>query len=116
MSYDYRMQAYPPQWVHDQPDLNRLLDAAKVGAMVGASGAAAYNLHRVRKQEIDWQQGLRDTAKVSLKAGAATAAATAVGHMFSKHPLLSIAATLTTATAVMYALNNGKRKQEASDE
>lgn len=91
-------------------DLSLLLDAAKTGAVVGASGAAAVSLHRIRREEIEWQEALNNTLKVGAAAGVATGAATAVGKMFERSPLLSLAATLVTGTAVMYALNN--RQQE----
>jgi hypothetical protein len=109
------MQSYDPQQqLQQQHEMNLLMNAAKTGAMVGASGAAAYNLHRMRNEGITWQEAAMNTAKVGFTAGVATAAATAVGHMFSRHPALSLAATLATGTAVMYALTNGKK--EASDE
>ena len=108
--YPYVMQPQEPK----KTDLNLLLDAAKTGAIVGATGAAAVNLHRARRGEVDWQEGLGNTVKVGFSAGVATAAATAVGHMFARQPALSLLATLATGTAVMYALNDNDK--EESDE
>lgn len=97
---------------------HHLMNAAKFGAVVGAAGAAAYNIRRMREEGLGWQQATLDTAKVALGAGAATAAATAVGSLFQRQPLLGLAATLATGTAVMYVIDDiGKRANgAASDE
>lgn len=118
MHHQYPMQAmYPyaqyPATLQPQQELGRLLDAARTGMIVGGAGAAALNLHRMRDHGIDWQEALGNTAKTSLEAGIATAAATSVGRLFSGHPLLAVAATLATGTAVMYALTSERR--EAAD-
>jgi hypothetical protein len=111
----YAMQPYAPQQQEmQQHDLQLLLNAAKTGAVVGATGAAAMNLHRIRRSEIDWQEALGNTIKVGFTTGVATAAAAAVGQMVARHPLLSLAATLATGTAVMYALND--QRKETADE
>lgn len=90
-----------------------LMDAARTGAIVGIAGAAAMNLHRMQREGIPWQAALRSTTEAGLYAGIATAAATAVGRMAGRNPLLTLAATLTTGTAVMYALTS--RRQERED-
>lgn len=95
-------------------DMNLLLNAARTGALIGATGAAALNLHRLRNQETNWQQAAVQTAKVGLTAGVATAAATAVGRMFVRYPALSMAATFATGTAVMYVLT--EQHKEAGHE
>jgi hypothetical protein len=111
----HTMQPYAPQQPSmQQHDLQLLLNAAKTGAVVGATGAAAMNLHRIRRAGIDWQEALGNTVKVGFTAGVATAAAAAVGQMVARHPLLSLAATLATGTAVMYALND--QQKEPADE
>lgn len=91
-------------------DMNLLLNAARTGALIGATGAAALNLHRLRNDETSWQQALAQTAKVGLTAGVATAAATAVGRMFIRYPALSMAATFATGTAVMYVLTEQRKE------
>lgn len=91
-------------------DLQLLLNAAKTGAMIGATGAAALSLHRIRSREANWQQALTHTAKVGLTAGVATAAATAVGRMFMRYPVLSMAATFATGTAVVYVLTEQRKE------
>ena len=118
--YGHPMQPYAanPQPVdpamQQHQDMNLLLNAAKTGALIGATGAAAMNLHHMRNDGMSWQQAATNTVKVGVTAGVATAAATAVGRMFTRHPALSLAATLVTGTAVMYALNDNK--PEAADE
>ena len=118
MSEQYPMQAYAVQQMTQQQELSMLLHAARTGAMVGATGAAAVNLHRMRRNETDWRQALSNTAKVGLTAGVATAAAAAVSQLFARHRTLSVVAGLATGTAVMYALSNDKKagKAEASDD
>ncbi|MCG8425899.1 MAG: magnetosome protein MamC [Chromatiales bacterium] len=114
MNNSYPMQTNGMPQQSQQQELMLLLDAARNGAMVGAAGAAAANLHRMRQQQVDWQEAVRNTAKVGFTAGVATAAATAVGQMFARNPVLSVVATLATGTAVMYALN--KPTKESVDE
>jgi hypothetical protein len=108
--YQNAMQPYAPQQAdpvqQQQQDMSLLLNAAKTGAIVGGTGAAAMNLHRMRQDGLAWQQAATNTLKVSLTAGVATAAATAVGRMFVRHPTLSLVATIATGTAVMYALSD----------
>ncbi|AGA32308.1 hypothetical protein TVNIR_0607 [Thioalkalivibrio nitratireducens DSM 14787] len=118
-THHYPMQVlspYPqhPAALQPQQELNRLLDAARTGMMVGGAGAAALHLHRMRDQGIGWQEALGSSVKTSLQAGVATAAASAVGRMFAGNPVLAAAATLATGTAVMYALT--ARQQESSHE
>jgi hypothetical protein len=115
MMLPYAAQPQPNDPVMQQhQDMNLLMNAAKTGAIIGATGAAAMNLHQMRTDGMSWQQAASNTVKVGVSAGVATAAATAVGRMFARHPALSLAATLVTGTAVMYALND--RKQEVGDE
>ena len=109
----YPMTNMPYEHQHawqQRHDLNVLLNAARTGALIGATGAAALNLHRLRKEETDWQQALSNTAKFGLTAGVATAAATAVGRMFVRYPALSMAATFATGTAVMYVLTEQRKE------
>mgnify|MGYP000279776802 CR=1 FL=1 len=96
--------------------VNQILEAAKNGAMVGATGAAALSLHQLRQNQINWQQALSNTAKAGAAAGLATGAATSVGQVIKKHPLLSMAAAFATGTAVMYYLNQPQRQSQASGE
>ena len=73
-------QGHPPAHpAAPRDDLMLLWNAARTGAAVGACGAAALNIHRMRGQSMCWQQALSDTAATSLKAGVATAAGAAVG-------------------------------------
>ncbi|MGD2118105.1 MAG: hypothetical protein PVG66_07090 [Chromatiales bacterium] len=102
------------QQLQQRNDLDLLLNAAKTGAVIGASGAAAVNLHRMRRDEIEWQQALRNTVAAGFTVGVATSAAAAVGRMVGSNPWLSLAATLATGTAVMYVLQD--QRKEAADE
>ncbi len=101
----------PPQAWHQGDDARLLLNAARTGALIGATGAAALNLQRIRNDESDWRQALTRSAKAGLTAGIATAAATAVGRMFARYPVVSTAATFATGTAVMYVLNEQRKER-----
>lgn len=98
-----------------QRELNLLLQTATTGAIVGATGAAAVNLHKLRNDHTDWQTAAKQTAKAGLAAGTATAAATAVGRLFPRSPTLSLLATFATGTAVMYALTKGSAESKESN-
>lgn len=102
--------AHHPTTQYPQQELHWLLEATRTGMIVGGAGAAALNLHRMRDQGVGWQDALGSTLKTSLKAGAATAAASAVGRLFAGHPALAVAATLATGTAVMYALTSPQKE------
>jgi hypothetical protein len=93
-----------------------VMGAARFGAVVGASGAAAHNLQRMRNEGLTWQQAAADTARVGVLTGAATAAAAAAGSVFHRHPWLSLAATLATGTAVMYLAEDIARRRQAAAE
>lgn len=102
-------------YTHSPPyrtEWQTLLDAGKTGAVVGAAGAAAMNLHRMRRNGTSVRTALRSTVQAGVNAGIATAAATAVGRMFGHNPALALAATLTTGTAVMYVLSSRGREHE----
>jgi hypothetical protein len=114
-THHYPMQAMSP-YAHgpatpvQQHELNWLLEAARTGMIVGGAGAAALNLHRMRDHGMGWQEALGSTLKSSLKAGTATAAASAVGRMFAGNPALAVVATLAIGTAVMYALTSPQKE------
>lgn len=103
------MQMYPQTPAY-RSEWQTLLDAGKTGAVVGTAGAAAMNLHRMRRDGTSLQTALRSTVQAGVNAGIATAAATAVSRMFGHNPTLALAATLTTGTAVMYALTSRGRE------
>lgn len=102
------MEPYTPgaPATHRHQELHWLLEAARTGMIVGGAGAAALNLHRMRDHGMGWQAAIGSTLKTSLKAGSATAAASAVGRMFAGNPALAVIATVATGTAVMYALTS----------
>lgn len=116
MSQRYHMAPYPVwESEREQQDLDLLLKAAKTGAVVGATGAAAINLHRMRRNEIDLQAALSDTVKAGFNTAVATGAATAVGRMMGGNSWLNLAATLVAGTAVMYALTERSERAETEE-
>ena len=94
-------------------ELRHVVSAAGTGALIGAAGAAAVGLYRVRRHEQTTQAALTDTLRVGATPGVATAAAAAVGSLVGRSPLLSMATAFATATAVSYAiLEAGGRRRE----
>ena len=94
----------------DPYDYRVLANAAKNGAIVGAAGAAAMQLHQHRQEGTSWKSAASNTAVGAMQVAVATTAATAVGQMFKQNSLLSLAATLATGTAVMYSLTQTREK------
>jgi hypothetical protein len=109
----HQQQAYPvathPRWP-SSPDTNRYLELGKFGAVVGLCGAGAANLRRMQRDEITGSEALFDSLRTGVAAGLATATAGLVASQF-RSSLLSLAATLATGTAVMYALNTESREK-----
>jgi hypothetical protein len=112
MSQHYPMHPYQGYYapMYQGGDARYLFNAARTGAIVGATGAAALSLHGVRSGGMSWQQAAVNTAKGGLSAGLATAAAAAVGRTFGGgNSVVSLAAALATGTAVMYVLADAKQ-------
>ena len=102
------MSGYVPQSRYRQPlspPAANLVEHGKFGAVVGLCGAAAHNLRRLRRDEIEPAKALADTLRVGVASGLATATAGLVASAFRPSSVLALAATLATGTAVMYALN-----------
>lgn len=83
---------------------NALFEMAKLGTLVGLTGAGAANLHRLQQGEVTSSEATFNTLRSGVASGVATAAATLVASQF-RSPTLALAATLVTGTATMYALN-----------
>ena len=118
MTQHYYYQGYPMGYAPEhqtayQQELNMLMEAAKTGAIIGGTGAAAYQMHRYHNEGVSWQEAATGTVKGALQVSVAATAATAVGHMFGGNKALSLAATLVTGTAVMYALTKPKEEDNA---
>lgn len=77
---------------------------AKLGTLIGLTGAGAMNLHRYQQGELPPSEAALNTLRTGVASGLATAAATLVASQF-RSPTLALAATLVTGTAAMYALN-----------
>ncbi|NBC47552.1 MAG: hypothetical protein GVY22_06095 [Gammaproteobacteria bacterium] len=93
---------------------NALFEMAKLGTVIGLTGAGAANLHRLQQGEVEAGDAALNTVRTGVASGIATAAATLVASQF-RSPTLALAATLVTGTAAMYALNPAaKSKHEDS--
>ena len=100
---------FQSQWP-STPSTNSYLELGKFGAIVGFCGASATNLRRVQDNEISSSEALFDSLRTGVAAGLATATAGYVANQF-RGSFLSLAATLATGTAVMYALNTESREK-----
>lgn len=101
----YPVMQYAPAYPCSGTASQSLLKMAALGAIIGAAGAASANLRRLQRDEIEAQQALVNTLKVSASSALATAAATAVAGYIGGGPLLTTAVSLATGTGVMYMLN-----------
>ncbi|MGD8387082.1 MAG: hypothetical protein PVG49_08065 [Desulfobacteraceae bacterium] len=73
-----------------------------LGAIIGGSAAAARNIRRVKDEEINREEAVRNTIKEAAGAGLATAAATAVVGAVGATGLLSLLGILSLATGTKY--------------
>jgi hypothetical protein len=87
---------------------------AKLGTLIGLTGAGALNLHRYQQGELVPSEAALNTLRAGVASGLATAAASLVASQF-RSPTLAIAATLVTGTAAMYALNAPSKPDQASE-
>ncbi|MBT3308402.1 MAG: magnetosome protein MamC [Gammaproteobacteria bacterium] len=85
-----------------------------LGAVVGASGAAAKNYKDHRDGLVDTQSALYNTGKEGLGAGLATAMSAVVAGAVGGGLVLSLGAAFTTAAGAKYAYDRGVEKLELS--
>lgn len=111
MNRAYPVSTYPRGLSHASPSL---VELGKLGAVVGLCGAGAHNLRRLRRNEIAPGTALTNTLGVGIASGLATASAGLVASAFRPSSLLSLAATLATGTAVMYALGQATETLEST--
>lgn len=118
MTNYYPTPQNPPPYPHTTGDnhacsASALANIALAGAVIGGSAAAAKNLRRMQKDEIQPREALFDTGKTALSSAIATAAATAAAtsvanaasHAFTERGLLRLAVMFGVGTAVLYGLN-----------
>ncbi|WP_200348049.1 magnetosome protein MamC [Halochromatium glycolicum] len=91
---------------------NALFEMAKLGTVIGLTGAGAANLHRLQQGEVEAGDAALSTVRTGVASGLATAAATLVASQF-RSPTLALAATLVTGTAAMYALNPAAKSKQS---
>lgn len=84
--------------------INPYWELGKLGAVMGVCGAGAANLRRLQRAEISPSEALVHTLRAGVASGMATATAGLAGHQF-RSSMVSLAATVTAGTAVMYMLN-----------
>lgn len=83
-----------------------LTQMALMGAVIGATGAAARHLRAMQQGLANAGQTVRETARAALITGAASAVAGAAAHAVTRNGLTRLAVLLTAGTAVMYAAHS----------
>jgi hypothetical protein len=88
-----------------------------IGAVIGATGAAARNIRQVKEAKMTREEAVRDALKESAGTGLATATATAVVGLAGAGGLFSLAGMLVVATGSKYlfdaATSQGKAQSKA---
>lgn len=77
---------------------------AALGAVVGGAVAAASNLGRLRRAEIQLDEALAETAKTAVSSALATAVAGAAAGVVAEQGLVRLGVMLATGTAVLYGV------------
>ncbi|MEQ8602099.1 MAG: hypothetical protein RIB45_02180 [Marivibrio sp.] len=93
-------------------EMRELLHAAQTGALIGAAGAAAVHLHRMRDGGTTMRAAAADMAKAGATVAAANTAATAVARTLGGGPVVSLLTALATGAAVTYALTETPKAEE----
>lgn len=111
----YQRPIYPNQTSHAF-DKTQLINAAINGAIIGGTGTAAMQIHKVQNQQVSLQQAANNTLKGAVQTGVAATAAAAAASLFSQNKAMSLVASGLAATAVMYYLNQPKQPKKDSEE
>ena len=114
MPYNKYPAAYNPS-----TNMTRVLPKASlavggVGAIIGGTAAAAKNIRRVKNEEINREEAVRDTVKEAAGAGLATAAATAVAGAVGGAGWLSLLGFMAVATGAKYVWDSAVNSQKAA--
>ena len=97
-------------------NLTSAVQAGTFGALVGATGAAASNIRKLRNEEIERTDAIRDTVKVGLTAGAATMAGKLAADALSRSPALALLAMFAAGTATAYWLQGQSQGESEPQE
>ncbi|MFP4048396.1 MAG: hypothetical protein ACLFT8_00475 [Desulfovermiculus sp.] len=84
-----------------------------IGAVIGATGAAARNIRQVKEAQMTKEEAVRDTLKESAGTGLATATATAVVGLAGAGGLFSLAGMLVVATGSKYLFDAATSQEKA---
>lgn len=77
---------------------------AALGAVVGGAVAAAANVGRLQRGEIDLNEVVAHTAKTAVSSAVATAIGGAVAGVVAEQGLVRLGVMLATGTAVLYGV------------
>ena len=115
---DPRNSQYPAPGtpaVHRPPLLVPTVAMGGVGLVVGAAGASAANIRRVKNGEIEAGRALKNVVRESAGAALATAAATLVVRTIGVSGMVSAAGMLAAATAVKYFYDGAFQPPQAQE-
>ena len=108
MSQFYPITHYSVPTGHDQMLSENtcagLMRLATLGAVVGGSVAAATNIRRVQRDEIDTDQAFLDTGRTAVASAAATALAGAAATAITNEGLPRLGILFAVGTAAMYGI------------
>lgn len=82
-----------------------LVNMALVGAVVGGSAAAAHNALRLKRDEIELAEAMRNTGRTAIASATATAVAGAAANTLAKEGVLRLALMFGVGAAMLYGLN-----------
>lgn len=92
-----------------------LVQLATLGAVVGASTAAAKAIGQIQQGEIDTQQALAHTARAALTAATTTAIAGAAANAVGHHGLARLGVLFLAGTALMYGIEKRLHTEQKND-
>lgn len=82
-----------------------LVNMALVGAVVGGSAAAAHNALRMKRDEIELAEALRNTGRTAIASAAATAVAGAAANAVANEGVLRLSLMFGVGAAMLYGLD-----------
>ena len=108
------MTDYYPLIHHGEPEsaCSNLLRLATVGAVIGASAAAAGNYRQVKRDQMEVGQAILETGKTAAATGLATALAGAVAGAVSDQGLLRLGVLFATGAVTMYGIHEWLEKSD----
>lgn len=93
-----------------------LVNMALVGAVVGGSAAAAHNAMRMKRDEIQFAEAMRNTGRTAIASAVATAVAGAAANTAANEGVLRLALMFGVGAGVLYGFNRWVEDKESDHE